>query len=269
LAWLDRQKEEKVFPAVCSLPEEHNRTRWKDYIVQDGMCPEGAKCKCPITRMKARSTTAELRKDGLTVFVPTGLSARTSLLIQARGMYLTSAVKNSLAMGLVGGLQKVVTSLVVPNLILYAVGRTIAFSFLQYMTHQCQSTVGCWPQQPESVSVNGTWDACRMPQKAKEGRSPVWFLPPPGLRLKHSKGFCVLDNCKPRDRLAQTVGLGASSSSSYLGKPSVYNCQPLSFEYMTPDQRQNLIQGLQKSGTEDEYDLTAARDFSNFMNEEM
>lgn len=268
LAWLDRQKEKEVLPGVCSLPEEHQNTGWKDYIVQDGMCVEGTKCKCPMTRLNARSPTPELRKEGLTVFAPNGVSAATSLLMQARGMYLTSAVRNSLAMGLAGGLQTTVTSLFVPQLLLYQVGRTIGFKFFQYLTHQCQSTVGCWPQQPESVSLNGTWNACRMPVKANEGRSPVWFLPPPGLRFKHSKGFCVLDNCKPIDRKAQTVGLVASSSSRYPGKPYLHNCQPLSFEYMTPDQRHNFIQRLQESGIEDEYNLTEARDFSNFMNDE-
>jgi len=121
---------------------------------------------------------------------------------------------------------------------------------------QCADTLGCWPQAPEHASVEGTPNACRLPAKAKEGGSPVWFLPPPGLRMHHSKGKCILNVCKVEDYLAQRVGFGRSENDwRYDGKPNVYNCQPLSFEELTQQQKSAMLVRLKETGVADEYDI--------------
>lgn len=212
-----------------------------------------------MTRLRARETTPEIRKDGLDVFVTYGVSEVTSLQMQYKKFLLVTAVKQSLALGLVGGATAVLGVASAPTFLLSGAARVGFFSIVEYFTFRCSSTVGCWPQQPDGVSVNGTSSACRLPAKAREGGSPVWFLPPPGLRLKHEMGFCVLDKCEKSDRVAQTVGLVGDSSGYRPGKPYIYNCQPLAFEIMSAHQRQVFIDRLAESGIEDEYDLSNAR----------
>merc|ERR1719277_50950 len=115
------------------------------------------------------------------------------------------------------------------------------------MNWDCRETVGCWPQKPEERNVAnfGSTRACRMPAKAEQGGSKLWFLPPPMLRLKHEWGECVLEACDKDHLEAQQVGLVASAKlKKYPGKANVYNCQPLSFEDMTMDQKQKFIEAL-------------------------
>jgi hypothetical protein len=260
-AWLDRQGH--AIGAVCTLPPEHANTGDKKHIEQTGMCPEGTKCKCPMTRLRARESTSEIRKDGLDVFLRHGVSEVALFKAQVKNVLLVTAVKASLASGLAGGAQAVLATISAPTFLYLGVKLVVFGGFLEYVSHRCASTIGCWPQQPDSVSVNGTWSACRPPAKAREGGSPVWFLPPPGLRLKHSKGWCVLDQCKQSDREAQTVGLVSDPKEKRAGKPYIYNCQPLAFEAMSPDQREVFIERLAESGLEDEYDLSEARRYPN------
>jgi hypothetical protein len=216
--------------------------------------------------LKKRQTAAEIRDKGL-VFVTAGSAHWNSLVKQAKNVAKVTLVKQALAVGLIGGLQATVSKLTVPTFLLYGFLRRLTLNGLTYATHQCQSTLGCWPQAPIlwGVSVNGTRNACRLPEKAKEGGSPLWFLPPPGLHLKHSKRLCVLEKCKKADMVAQTVGLGISKNSigRYEGKPNLYNCQLLSFDRMSPQQRVTFVQRLEDSGIEREYDLSIARSYAS------
>jgi len=124
-----------------------------------------------MTGLKSRSTTSELRADGRTVFVPAGAAQRASFTTQTKMILLMTFTKHSvgvMASGLVGGVGGVIAKLSVPTWLLFVGGRIVGSTVFTYMTHQCQSTLGCWPQEPDAVSVNGTWSACRLPEKARE-----------------------------------------------------------------------------------------------------
>lgn len=195
-------------------------TRKRD-ISRKGTCPEGTKCKCPRTYLKGRDTTAQRRKDDHQVFVSKTEPAGTTL----PEAFLTPQPHFSF----VGGLLR----------------------------WNCKETLGCWPQEPEDVRANQSRRACRLPKKAQEGGSPVWFLPPPMLRLKHSWGKCVIDACKPEHVRKQLVGFGESAKKKYPGKPNVYNCQPLTYEEMTENQKTSFLAALLASGVFKEYAYVA------------
>lgn len=192
----------------------------KATIQLNGMCPEGSKCKCPRTYMRSRDLAEGIREEAKMSLWTTysDLDANSSLAINFE--------KTSPFFSFFGGLMK----------------------------WQCQQTVGCWPQRPEERSVEGSTRACRMPAKAEHGGSPLWFLPPPMLRLKHSWGKCVLDACDKDHIETQQVGLGASAKlDKYPGKVNVYNCQPLRFEEMTSEQKQKFVTALRETGIFNEY----------------
>merc|ERR1719221_176687 len=102
-----------------------------------------------------------------------------------------------------------------------------------------------------------------MPVDAKQGGSPVWFLPPPGTVLEREPAGwspdgkvledCVMDACAFDDYTAQRVG--------FHGK-HVMNCQPLPFADMTIQQKQLFSRAFANScssGQCDDYDLQQVR----------
>jgi len=190
----------------------------KATIAQSGTCPEGSKCKCPRTYLKSRDTAEGIREEAnIALWTSAAVPAST-----LAGSFERKSPFFSLARGITGW--------------------------------SCQETVGCWPQRPEKTSTKTTSRACRMPAKALEGGSQLWFLPPPMLRLKHSWGKCVLEACKQEHVAAQQVGLVASKNTNkYPGKANVYNCQPLAFDEMTPKQQEDFLDALRASGAFEEY----------------
>merc|ERR1712014_134837 len=96
-----------------------------------------------------------------------------------------------------------------------------------------------------------------MPEKTEEGGSPLWFLPPPMLKMSHSKAKCILKACKPTELWEQKVGFGKNerSENKYPGIPNVYNCQPLTFDEMTRGQRKEMVKRLEATGVSSEYEL--------------
>jgi hypothetical protein len=251
------QGQELPVTAVCTIPPQYNTSGSKEHIVQKGSCPEGMKCKCPMTRLRERQKASEIRKEG-SVFFNEGVASLPSFVSQARFHAQRVLIQGTLSVGFQAALMNALT---VPSFLLIAGFQLTGQALWAWATFQCQTTVGCWPQEPDRVSVDGTRDACRMPPKAEEGGSPVWFLPPPGLRIKHSKTFCVLDKCKKEHWREQKVGIGLSPNDWREGKPDVYNCQPLSFQVMDRNQREEFIRKLEDSGIEAEYNLTDAREY--------
>jgi len=189
----------------------------KPTIKRAGQCPEGSKCKCPRTYLRSRDSAEGLRE-------------------KAYAEDSADAPSTTLA----GSFER----------------KTPFFSLGKGITSwSCKETVGCWPQRPEKTSTPTTRRACRMPAKAQDGGSELWFLPPPMLRLKHSWGKCVLEVCKPEHVAAQQVGFVASSKTSkYPGKANVYNCQPMAYDEMTAKQKVDFLDALRISGVFEEYD---------------
>lgn len=243
---------------VCGLPEEYSTTRDKTRIVQNGTCPEGSKCKCPMTSLRSRQTAMEIRMDkGLDMFAKDGAASLPVITKQySMGLIISTVVVQMGINGLAAS-AAIAATMEAPTFLLMGTIKLSVTALYNYIAHSCADTLGCWPQAPEKVSVEGTPNACRLPSKAEEGGSPVWFLPPPMLRIKHSKGQCTLDTCKVEDYINQTVGFGRSENDvRYEGKPNVYNCQALAFEDMTNGQRLLLLQRLQDSGISKEYDIS-------------
>merc|ERR1711976_921772 len=79
---------------------------------------------------------------------------------------------------------------------------------ISVLNFKCEQTVGCWPQVPHQVWKGSTPKACRMPEKTEEGGSPLWFLPPPMLKMSHSKTQCILKACTQDELWSQRIGFG-------------------------------------------------------------
>lgn len=87
------------------------------------------------------------------------------------------------------------------------------------------------------------------------------MMPPPG--LKYSKGLlgCKIDACTIDEIRLQKIGFGNQVGfNSPNGQVEVYNCQPLSWEEMTLEQRQGYMSILANTGVGKEYDLSSAND---------
>lgn len=243
--------------AVCTLPDDVNTTKDKKHIVQHGICPEGSKCKCPMQSLRDRQSTMQIRLEkGQHLWARGGAAALPVITKQYASGFLISTVVVKMGIQGLTASAALAATMDAPMFLIAGTLKLSITALLNWAKFQCADTLGCWPQAPENTRVEGTPKACRLPAKAKEGRSPVWFLPPPGLRMKHSRGQCVLDVCKTEDYLAQRVGLGRSENDvRYDGSPNVYNCQPLSFEEMTRQQKSALLVRLNETGIADEYDI--------------
>lgn len=80
----------------------------------------------------------------------------------------------------------------------------------------------------------------------------MWFLPPPGLIMKHSSGQCIHASCTTEDVLSQRIGF-LSAGAYYEGNPHVYNCQRLSYEEMTEGERKEFVSIVRKTDIDEEY----------------
>jgi len=133
--------------------------------------------------------------------------------------------------------------------------------------------VGCWPVHAER-KYNGTHHVCRMGDDAQQGRSPVWFMPPPGLQISMVKlggrvgrSACKMKVCSGKDSRLQKVGFGGAEDVKVQSKRhkaefqdvNVYNCQPLTFGDMTSDQKSLYLSLLTSTGVFEEYTSPDAR----------
>jgi len=238
---------------VCQLPEGRNTTRSQSEYIQAGQCPEGSKCKCPNTNLLSRETAKSMRfnHEGQSLHAKAGSAARASIIKQYSTSYViasTMAVLSAEGLAVGAALLAVLeapTFLVTGSVVL-TIKNTLALA-----TFHCEQTLGCWPQKPEQ-HMNLAREHCRLPAKAEEGGSPVWFMPPPMMRLKRSKVFwCEMDVCDMEDMWAQQIGIGEDGRD-------VFNCQPLSWEGMSAAQRREFLVRLRASGVAEEYDLESA-----------
>jgi hypothetical protein len=243
---------------VCTLPEEANATKDKSNIVQRGVCPEGSKCKCPMKSLRDRQTAMQIRLErGQHLWTKAGAASLPVITKQYATGFLVSTVVVKMGIQGMAASAALAATLDAPMFLIMGTLKLSITALFNWAKFQCADTLGCWPQAPEDAWVEGTPKACRLPAKAKDGGSPVWFLPPPGLRMHHSKGKCILNVCKTEDYLAQRVGLGRSVNDwRYDGNPNVYNCQPLAFEEMTRQQKSALLIRLNETGVSEEYDIT-------------
>jgi len=99
----------------------------------------------------------------------------------------------------------------------------------------CARTIGCWPQEGSRSNAN----LCSMRSSARDGGSPVWFMPPPGTQLQAESGqTCKLKACSGDDTILQYVGYDGTS---------VKNCQPLPYHEMSSSQRQKFLESIRDS----------------------
>jgi hypothetical protein len=239
--------------AVCQLPANKTKGNKHD-IIMKGTCPEGSKCKCPMTSLLSRDNSRQIRFKGREdLFSMSGAAARTTILKQyAQGFILASVMATLTVEGLAITAAALATLQAPTFLVTSSAILGIKFAW-NYLRFQCQQTLGCWPQRPDQVRIAGTRKACRMPSKTAEGGSPLWFLPPPLMKMAHYKGKCILQGCEISEMWSQQIGAGPAEK--HAGNPNVYNCQPLTWEEMSLENRRTVIDRLKTNGIASEYNL--------------
>eukprot|EP00930_Biecheleria_cincta_P100020 TRINITY_DN91623_c0_g1_i1.p1 TRINITY_DN91623_c0_g1~~TRINITY_DN91623_c0_g1_i1.p1 ORF type:complete len:541 (-),score=68.24 TRINITY_DN91623_c0_g1_i1:98-1720(-) len=225
--------------AVCQVETQQKLfVRSKKFILQKGTCPEGTKCKCPPPQQGKQSTQHIRTRPGSLV---RGIFAAASLGHQ----YATAGVLASTTAAVVTGGWLAMPFITASA----ALGVREAMNAISFT---CTDTIGCWPNSLKSNSWGSSGHRCRAQDKAKKGLSPMWFLPPPGLIMKHSGGKCFHASCTAKDVLAQKIGF-LSARKYYKGNPHVYNCQRLSYEEMTAEEREEFVRRVRETDTEEEY----------------
>jgi len=260
--WIEDDKPPKSvahldYRAVCQVYHGvEDESRDPADLIQRGSCPEGTTCSCPQTWAISREPTP-LYRSGDRSFVQAGSAELPSLISSFSMGALTRTMTRTLPQAIAAGtLARVsISTVLLSPAVLLASGMGVASSlWTQSREWKCKQTAGCWPARPRKMVRK-----CRVPDSAQSGGSPVWFLPPPGLRMQH-RGWlrgCRLTKCVGQlDRedgpLVQQVGFGGKD------KRDIFNCQPLTFENMSVDQRRALLEALTDSGIPSEYDLAKA-----------
>merc|ERR1719323_885763 len=90
-------------------------------------------------------------------------------------------------------------------------GRDIYLSFQKAKDKwRCSHTLGCWPKFPVRQQLAGQGKGfCRLPNVTSTNPSPVWFMPPPMLKIEHRNYLvraCVLRGCTSKDIHDEKVG---------------------------------------------------------------
>lgn len=250
---------------VCKV----DKNKGHDMIRREGICSEGTTCQCPRAVLVATKTTGQLRGDSHAFAFDRPGGALLASLISGRRKGLMKKTQENIVKSLLKGGAFTATGLAskafLGSLAPFATYKFV-FNWLikqsrKHAEWRCEDDLGCWPEQPKKTRVKGTRRACRMPNSAKNGGSPLYFLPPPGLMLKHRKRDlfrrCMITTCDHGDIMTQKVGFGRSADTGgYRGVPNVYNCQPLNFEDMDSVQKGKFVQELSKT-VRTEHDLSA------------
>merc|ERR1712031_64191 len=109
----------------------------QDLIINKGKCPEGSKCKCPMTKLRSRDTTADIRKMGANVFVTQGIASVPNLMEQAAtGLLVTAMVKAVLAGKLLT--YGLVSALKIPYFLAGATLKLGVKALMEYSKFQCK-----------------------------------------------------------------------------------------------------------------------------------
>merc|ERR1740121_805244 len=251
----------------CSLKHYDMLSKDPLDIVQTGWCPEGSSCQCPKLYVYHERSIAELRRSTFYTFVPKSAAIVPVFFAQFQDDLLV----DTLTYGLEAIITNTVSAAVFGFSSLGAEFATLSYVISMFIsgfqTHfedaddwTCASSVGCWPVDPEMRRTPLAERGCQVPQSAQSGGSPYWFLPPPLLMINYD-GFlgrrrCDVRYCSEEAMRDQQVGFGYSSRGDRRqGKPDVFNCQPLAFAEMTPEQRASFEQSLACSGIFEEYDM--------------
>lgn len=231
-------------------------------IVQEGWCPEGSTCQCPKRFSRNKKSIAEIRSDGRDTYVPDAAAIVPTILAQFQDDLLVEAVTVSIQSVLTNTVVAAVLSLgqIVASYatMTYAISLFFEVTRTRVETREswtCESSVGCWPVEPVVQRTTNSSRACRLPEAARNGGSPYWFLPPPLLMFSLEPFGCQLRACTETELESEMVGLSRPRNHrSSLGKPNVFNCQPLTFAEMTEEQQAAFAQSLACSGIFEEYD---------------
>jgi len=79
-------------------------------------------------------------------------------------------------------------------------------------------------------------------------------MPPPLLKYHFNGWRCVLSSCDPEEVQKEKVGFGRDEGKpAGVGKPGVYNCQPLKYPSMNENQQRLYKEALSGSGVFEEY----------------
>jgi len=250
------------YDAVCSVFHAAAETsRSSRDIVQVGTCPEGTTCQCPDTWAFAKETTSMMRSKN-TMFLKEGSATVPFLLSTIVKKSLAKVATSVLPAAIIAGTLATFSlkAAIVSAPVIMATVFGLASALLSERGEwRCRYTVGCWPAMPA-----GDWKpwtkrgghVCRVPEIAKRGGSPVWFLPPPDMWLERYglfKRACRLSACTAdNDPRVQKVGFSSGKQEN------IFNCQPLTWERMNTAQRVKLLEELTAAGVAEEYDLSEA-----------
>jgi len=253
--------------AVCQIGTGKGIIGQRKMVAEQvGICPEGTNCKCPRPSVFDRSTTSQYRTHS-GKFLSRGSFSAASLMRQN--------VAGSLLVGTGGVAALIATGIFVPPVGIagaaYLAGTALGTA-LTNADWQCRHTLGCWPNYADQVAskdpvylelllhdldgMHNRRPNCRMPEKAKKGGSPMWFMPPPGLAMKVQGGTCKLTSCSEEDLMQERIGFHAAVKNYDVipaVNPHVYNCQPLSFEDMTPSKQRLFVQIVRQTDRFKEY----------------
>lgn len=237
--------------AVCGTSGDSPGLR--EYT-QKGRCFEGTKCKCPATTIKGRRTYKDLlqRSGESSLYVKGGSASGPMWTAQyAQGFVMSTVIQATLlGLSVPAALSSTIT---LPLFLLTSTAGRGLFIYKDYYTFSCLDTLGCWPSEP----VRDAGRRCRMPEKVATGGSPLWWMPPPGLKLEYRqvKG-CIVTNCGPDELRGQTIGAVSRAGSNK--KEGIANCQPLTFQDMNGAQRRMFLEHLEETGLHEEYNFTSA-----------
>jgi len=233
---------------------------------QFGVCPEGTACRCPSNEVFKEKTIQEIRMGvsgsvfeqltqggviqganmvassvmgefGYPLLVAQSAKSVSQKNWAELGAIVTGAIGSAVAGKVATGIGvSMVPALLVAALPVYVLKRAVYASL-----KDCIHTLGCWPAQP--VLLDGF---CVLPESAKQGGSPVWFLPPSGTLFQRTSGYmddgCEIAACSPDELAQQEVGFHGARA---------LNCQPLSWKNMDTVQQKKLASAFQHSCSAD------------------
>jgi len=232
---------------VCAVD---SKTRnWKK-IERRGVCPSGTTCQCPRTYLTTPKTARQLEFTGMILLKDSDLTLAGEVWGQvtrnARRVLITVLLRGSTLKAAVLALPGGFTFW--PRIALATFGWA-----RRAVSWKCAASVGCWPVRPHRVKTQDTPKACRIPDEARTGGgSKVWFMPPPGVIVRHRKWYlfrrCEFTKCEVPHMMQEKVGFfKRDDNDKHEGKPNIYNCQRLGFEDMDEEQQRLYLERLRET----------------------
>jgi len=240
--------------AVCKmLPFDKPFSTSPEEIYQSGACPEGTACDCPEKWVNKHLSLAERRDRRFSLFFVTPGSA----IIPSIFNYVRKniAVKAMVAAFLMVTPLSPMLPLTVLKFVMSTTWRgervygVVTNAIKADKSFRCAQTAGCWAVPPMKKKMAHRSTSCRMSESAAAGSSPVWFLPPPMMKVEKRFQRCSMKPCNELELSSQKVGFGGKENKS------IYNCQPLIWEDMGETQQTRLKEVLRQTGVDEEYSL--------------